>query len=542
MGSVVTVAALPRGQLKSSARPVGAAIGSPLVSTRIASGSAASRPRGRARTAQELLGGTAGRRDGQRNDRADQRTRRRPARLGAGRSRLDARGQRHRNGAIGHAAVDLALHVVGELAGAGLGEIDAVGAAQAAGLTLEIRPLRRVAALLVDKAVPDIDIDDAGLLGPAAIELVEIGGVRGRLGAALRRQADPEHRHAAALQCRDGRVDPLDIGGLPLVGMELERTGRRRPCRRLRARAEPDPDYPHSAFATSSVGAGAVSAVWPGAGLRSGRGRGLPRRRRRAARGPLANRLVIVGPDHHHDEFRLLGRDDLARGLRPVHVTAGIVADQAGGGAVLAGDADLRPLREGVLEPIAEPIRHRVAHDHDRCGGRHVGSCAPAATGAWELSGGAAGRCCSAGPKKPPNGLYCCCCGCCWIGAGGRRGGPNGDQNCAWAGDSSAIAKPAAATISAAPSRRCRCVCAPDLSCTLMIRLSTAFLICAGTASPLKDGIAAQTISPSHDPADGAGTTAPYAHRHPAIVRQKCQLEDGRKVTRQAPAGQEPRL
>jgi hypothetical protein len=39
-GSVLTEAALSRGQLKSSARPAGAAVGSPLMSARIANGSA----------------------------------------------------------------------------------------------------------------------------------------------------------------------------------------------------------------------------------------------------------------------------------------------------------------------------------------------------------------------------------------------------------------------------------------------------------------------------------------------------------------------
>ena len=63
MGSLVTVAALPRGQLKSSARPVGAAIGSPLMSTRVASESAGSgRAAGRAppRSSSEALPSAGG--------------------------------------------------------------------------------------------------------------------------------------------------------------------------------------------------------------------------------------------------------------------------------------------------------------------------------------------------------------------------------------------------------------------------------------------------------------------------------------------------
>src|SRR5262249_2726006 len=42
---------------------------------------------------------------------------------------------------------------------------------------------------------------------------------------------------------------------------------------------------------------------------------------------PLTYRLMIANSDHHPDDFRLLGCDDLARRLRPVHIVARIVAN-----------------------------------------------------------------------------------------------------------------------------------------------------------------------------------------------------------------------
>src|SRR5262249_56706808 len=79
-------------------------------------------------------------------------------------------------------------------------------------------------ARLVDEAVPDVDIDDSRLLGPAAVELVEIGGIGARLGAALRRQTHPHHRNACALEGGDGRVDAPDVGELPLLRVEFPRS------------------------------------------------------------------------------------------------------------------------------------------------------------------------------------------------------------------------------------------------------------------------------------------------------------------------------
>ena len=78
-----------------------------------------------------------------------------------------------------HGAADFLFHIVRELARAGLGEVHAVGGAQAAGLTVEVRALLHEAATLVDEAVPHVDVGDAGLLGAGAEQVIEIDHVAG---------------------------------------------------------------------------------------------------------------------------------------------------------------------------------------------------------------------------------------------------------------------------------------------------------------------------------------------------------------------------
>ena len=56
-----------------------------------------------------------------------------------------------------------------KLAGAELGEIDAIPGAEPTNLAFVVRALRRVAARLVDEAVPNVDVNDPRLVGPAAI-------------------------------------------------------------------------------------------------------------------------------------------------------------------------------------------------------------------------------------------------------------------------------------------------------------------------------------------------------------------------------------
>src|SRR5262249_41136589 len=160
---------------------------------------------------------------------------------------------------------------------------------------------------LVDEAVPDVDIDDARLLGAATIELVEISRVLARLGAALRGETDPQHRNAGALERRDGGVDPLDVGELPFFRTELPgpivglaRLLRRHVgvlLRRLRR------------LGWLLLGVGRRRRTLWHCRLRRllCRLRRAPLRRSRATRrrrrSLLADRLAIVVADHHDDEL-----------------------------------------------------------------------------------------------------------------------------------------------------------------------------------------------------------------------------------------------
>src|SRR5262245_7798060 len=265
---------------------------------------------------------------------------------------------------------------MGKLARAELGEVDAVAAAQAADLAFVVRTLRRVAAGLVDEAVPDVDIDDARLLGAAAIELVEIGRVLARLGTALRGETDPEHRNAGALERRDGGVDPLDVGELPLFRAEFPRpvVGLARLLRRhvrilwhrfRRLRLLLGVGRRRRTLLRRGRLRGRCRWLLRAALRRGGPAR-LSRRRRRSL---LADRLAIVVADHHDDELGFLGGDDLARHLRPLDVAARVVADEAGIGAMLAHDRNLGFLGKCVLEPVGQPVRVAIAHHHDRGGG-----------------------------------------------------------------------------------------------------------------------------------------------------------------------------
>src|SRR5262245_41519725 len=71
---------------------------------------------------------------------------------------------------------------------------------------------------------------------------------------------------------------------------------------------------------TGGVAAGGLGCAGCGFGLGGGG--------RAHAGGVLfADRLTVVVSDHHDDEFGLLGRNDLARHLRPLEIAALIVAD-----------------------------------------------------------------------------------------------------------------------------------------------------------------------------------------------------------------------
>ena len=94
----------------------------------------------------------------------------RTARLGGRRLRGGIEWDRQRDRElVAHDLIDFAFHIVRKLAGAELSEIDAITGAKPTNLAFVVRTLRRVAAQLIDEAVPNVDVNDPRLVGPAAI-------------------------------------------------------------------------------------------------------------------------------------------------------------------------------------------------------------------------------------------------------------------------------------------------------------------------------------------------------------------------------------
>src|SRR5260370_3273534 len=104
---------------------------------------------------------------------------------------------------------------MGKLSLPGLGEVAPVSGAQPAGLAFEIGAELRVAAVFVNEAVPDIDIEDACLVGAAAVEVVEKRDVGGGFLPAQRWQPHPEHRYPGRFEGRNRVVDAPAVGFPP---------------------------------------------------------------------------------------------------------------------------------------------------------------------------------------------------------------------------------------------------------------------------------------------------------------------------------------
>src|SRR5262249_60668584 len=98
-------------------------------------------------------------------------------------------------------------------------------------LSLEIRTVLRITPLIVDEAVPDVDISDPGFIGSRAIKLIEITHVACRFGATDRRQSNPYDGYAPRLERRDHVIDALGIKLGPFVGMKFIACARRRMLR-----------------------------------------------------------------------------------------------------------------------------------------------------------------------------------------------------------------------------------------------------------------------------------------------------------------------
>src|SRR6516225_3968825 len=131
-----------------------------------------------------------------------------------------------------HHPPQFTVDIACEFHGAGLSEMHTIRRTQPTNLAFEVRALHRVTSLLVDEAVPDIDVNDSGFFGARAIKLVEITHVAGRFWAADGRQSDPHDRHAFALERRDHVVDAFGVDRRPWVGMKfIGAAAGRRPLR-----------------------------------------------------------------------------------------------------------------------------------------------------------------------------------------------------------------------------------------------------------------------------------------------------------------------
>src|SRR6516164_10238784 len=156
-----------------------------------------------------------------------------------------------------------------------------------------IRSLWRELPVLIDKAIPNIDIDNSCLLSLAAVKFVEIRRVSGGVRVALGGQTDPDDRNAAAFQCRDGGVDSLDVRLLPLFRLKFPRSGGglARLCRRQTLLLDRLP------LQVRRRGWACLGWLWR-------------RRVRRWRRSLLPDRLMIVVSDHHDNEVGFLGGDN----------------------------------------------------------------------------------------------------------------------------------------------------------------------------------------------------------------------------------------
>ena len=303
--------------------------------------------------AQQFLG--ISRRHGQRHHRSGHRPH---GRFCVARHGPDRPGRQRHRPAIAHIAAHFAFDIVRELARAVFGEIDAVARTQPPHLAFIVRAEIRVLAGLVHESVPHVDIDHAGALGARAIEIVEIDRVGGGFGAADRGQADPEHRHALALEGRNRIVDAFRVNLRPFIAAKFDsavhtlaalRLGR--DARRLILLAG------LILFLRTLVG---VFFVLLFLGVLVGLFGQIA----------LADVLAVADAEHHDHVVGLLLREDIARDVPPVEIAFRLVAQQAGIYLVLTDDGDFRRVRKRVFQSIGEPVGHAVAHHHDRRRGR----------------------------------------------------------------------------------------------------------------------------------------------------------------------------
>ncbi len=201
-------------------------------------------------------------------------------------------------------APDVRLEDLGDFSGSGFGEIDsACAVAQFGVLAFGVGPEVGVLPIRIGKGVPDIDVGSAGLCDMVAIDLVQRQGLGVKRLVAHRRQSHPKDGYICVVERRKQRVDPLGVGGAPLVAQRVE----------------------HLAV--------------------------------------VLERLHVVDAEHDHGDVDFgLRRQEVARRLRPVEI---IVAREARDIAGKIGDGDLRLDGEGVCQALSGEDRQAVAEHRD---------------------------------------------------------------------------------------------------------------------------------------------------------------------------------
>ena len=334
----------------------------------------------RARSAQQLVGADG--RGHQRQDRSGERPRRGLARHGIGVRGCGFGRQRDRSGTRGQQARDFALDIMRELARAALGEIHAVSGTQRTDLAFEVGTLQQEAAGFVDKAIPDIDISNAGLAGRIAIQGIQEQHIRRSLLTVDCGQADPHHRHAPGFQHADHLFNLLGVEFDPTLFAELIDA-----VRRARALFRGDRRR-RLAIVGGIIGRQfGIDRLVVGLGgsirraVRLGRGFGCVTRLgprvlfvvflvallvRRLIDRRLAHRDAVVEAEHDDDGVRFFSGEDALGGGGPIGRFAfRLVFDQAGSRLVLADHAHVGLFGVDVFQAIGEPVRHGVAeHQH----------------------------------------------------------------------------------------------------------------------------------------------------------------------------------
>ena len=193
----------------------------------------------------------------------------------------------------------------------------------------------------------------------ARIKLVQIAHVACRLGAADRRQPDPDHGHAPAFEHGDHLVDALFVKLAPFVDMKLvvgaidRRSGGgwwRLFARCLGDRRVQPTARPPMAGAPSAAG----PEVVPRAGGLSGRGRRRCPRRRRRWKAPRASGMRSLRPSMTTMALGLVGGQRLSfttPATSRASRRASLVADQARiGGLIRRTTLILRRIGQGFLQ------------------------------------------------------------------------------------------------------------------------------------------------------------------------------------------------